>query len=462
MKMGLVREESECGGHGIWLEGGGGCICDLGWKGAGCQEVSQLHRPGKVDPKTVLMVVDWFGPLDLEHENAIYYTTLAGFLAKSGYKVTVMQTRPVGPQWEALKKLYEGRGIRLMTVPNVAELPFELGNDSKVSYWVFRYLADSPSVYEHVFLLSSSGSGFYTLQAQRQGQICLASHFVVGIDGLTEVRQEQVRKGWTGRPGQPEASQLVSDRGVLMREWMLQRSVELADTVITTSKALLDSVLEQGWKVPDNVYVLPYLTVPVAAAGSDESKSGNNIWERADELIPSRQAQVREFVFVGRLGSASGLNLFTSAIDNVLSRDQKAHRKYLKGRPLKVTFWGVNDLVGSEGDLTGEHHIELKAHGWSSRVKWSVRSQDGNMKRLIRYLTEPGKGRLAIVPSLMDSSSFFLQQALRAGVPVMASNVRSAQECVHIQDRREVLFATNDTVALARKMLDAWNNGSTT
>jgi len=248
-----------------------------------------------------------------------------------------------------------------------------------------------------------------------------------------------------------------------MREWMLQRSVELADTVITTSKSLLDSVLEQGWKVPDNVYVLPYLTVPVAAAGSDDSKSSsNNIWERADELIPSRQAQVREFVFVGRLGSASGLNLFTSAIDNVLSRDQKAHRKYLKGRPLKVTFWGVNDLVGAEGDLTGEHHIELKAHGWSSRVKWSVRSQDGNMKRLIRYLTEPGKGRLAIVPSLMDSSSFFLQQALRAGVPIMASNVRSAQECVHIQDRREVLFATNDTVALARKMLDAWNNGSTT
>jgi glycosyltransferase involved in cell wall biosynthesis len=133
----------------------------------------------------------------------------------------------------------------------------------------------------------------------------------------------------------------------------------------------------------------------------------------------------------------------------------------LKGRPLKITFWGPNDLVGEDGELTGEHFIESRTFAWGNRVKHLVRSQDSNMKRLVRYLTEPGKGRIAIVPSLVDSSAFFVHQALRAGVPVMASNVRSVQEIVHIQDRREVLFAANDTVALARKMLDAWNNGST-
>lgn len=411
---------------------------------------------GAVQSKTVLLVVDHFGPLDMEHDNAIYYTTLAGFLSKAGYKVTILQTTPPGHQWEALKTLYKGRGIDLVSLPALG-LGWENGPEVQRSYEVFRYLVDKPGpAYELVFFLSPSGAGYYTMTNQRQGLVCLGSHFVVAIDGINEVRLEQYRKGLSpkGIQASPESSLLVTDEPMLTREWMLQRSVEMADTVIATAKVLLDSALEQGWKVPDNVYLLPYLTVPVAASTSAE-------WERADELIPSRQSLVREFVFVGKLGTTSGLPLFVSAIDNVLSRDQKAHRKYLKGRPLKVTFWGPNDLVGEDGELTGEHFIESRAFAWGNRVKHLVRSQDSNMKRLVRYLTEPGKGRIAIVPSLVDSSAFFVHQALRAGVPVMASNVRSVQEIVHIQDRREVLFAANDTVALARKMLDAWNNGST-
>ncbi len=402
------------------------------------------------------MVVDHFGPLDMEHENAVYYTTLATFLAKSRYKVTVLQTTPPTHQWDALVNLYKGRGVTLMGIPSLG-IQWENGPEERVSYELYRWLneRDGPD-YEHIFFLTSSGAGFYTIQAQRQGLTCLGSHFLVAIDGLTEVRMEQIRKGLNPKSPHmaPESSLLIFDRGMLTREWMLQKSAEMADTVIANTKVLLDSVVDQGWKIPDNVYILPYLTVPVAA----NDKSGGE-WERADELIPSRQALVREFVFVGRLGTAYGLQLFLNAIDNVLSRDQKAHRKYLKGRPLKVTFWGPNDLVGDEDDMTGEHFIESRAFGWGQRVKYLVRSQDSNMKRLVRYLTEPGKGRVAIVPSLIDSSAFFVHQALRAGVPVMASNVRSVQEIVHIQDRREVLFATNDTVALARKMLDAWNNG---
>lgn len=415
--------------------------------------------PGKVQQKTILLVVDYFGPLDMEHENAVYYTTLAGFLAKQGYTVTVMQTQPVSHQWDALVKLYRDRGVHLVEVPSLG-LQWENGQEVRKGYEIFRYLADRDLAYEFVFFLSQAGAGYYTLQAQRQGLICLPSHFVVGIDGITEVRKEQVRKGYSAKGAylSSDASFLITDQGVLTREWMLQKSTEMADTVISTSKVLLDSLLEQAWKIPDNVYLLPYLTVPVAS-DKGGAASTNAEWERADELIPSRQALVREFVYVGRLGSSAGLGIFISAIDNLLSRDQKAHRKYLKGRPLKVTFWGANDLVGEDGELTGEHFIDSKAFGWGNRVKTLVRSQDSNLKRLIRYLTEPGKGRIAIVPSLVDSSAFFVHQALRAGVPMMASNVRSVQEIVHIQDRREILFAVNDTVALARRMLDTWNNG---
>lgn len=393
----------------------------------------------------MLLVVDHFGPLDLEHENAVYYTTLATFMARQGFRVTVLQLEPPGPQWETLVALYKGKGVALTQLPRQRHpLKFGGSHEAEQAYRVYRYLVDLDTGFETVYFLSRQAAGFYALQSQRQGVVCFGSRFVVAIDGLTEVRKHQIRRGQKGVG-------LVHEASPIRQEWMMQRSVELADVVIASNKALLDAALDQGWRVPDNVYLLPYLTVPVA---NDKAE-----FERADELIPSRQAMVREFVYVGPLGTASGLVLFLNAVDNVLSRDAKAHRKYLKGRPLKVTFYGPNDLVNDEGDLSGEHYIEMRAFSWGSRVKWAVKSQEMNLKRLIRYLTEAGKGRVAVVPSLLDSAGFFVHQALRAGVPVMSSSLRCIQELVHVQDRRDILFAANDTVALARKMLDSWNNG---
>src|SRR4051812_25365117 len=69
-----------------------------------------------VAPKTVLLVVDHFGPLDMEHENAVYYTTLATFMARSGFRVTVLQLEAPGSQWEALRSLYRGKGVELTTL----------------------------------------------------------------------------------------------------------------------------------------------------------------------------------------------------------------------------------------------------------------------------------------------------------------------------------------------------------
>jgi glycosyltransferase involved in cell wall biosynthesis len=438
-----VFEGVDCNGKGIRL--GGSCICDLGFRGSNCALTYDMTRPaGTVRELSVLLVVENFSPIDVERDNAIYYTTLAGFLARSGYTVTVLLTGPPTTNFDQLKKLYGGKKIELTRL--LPAMRFENSLVAEISYRVMRWIVDESQVrrgpWEMIFMLGGKGVGYYTLLAQRQGLLCIGSHIVVGLDGLSPLRRDQFRKG--------SKNALVTEEESLAGDFLQQRSTEMADTVIASSKALLDYALESGWRVPEHTYILPYLTVPVANEKSEI--------ERAEELIPARQTQVKEFVFIGPLGTVGGLSVFLNAIDNVLSRDQKAHRKILKERQVKVTFYGWNDVTGDDGDITGEQYIEMRSYAWGNRVKWTVNSEL-HLKKLVKYMTEPGKGRVAVLPAIGDSSGFVLHQALRAGVPVMASNLKSSQELVHIQDRRDVLFAANDTVALAKRMIDVFNNG---
>lgn len=391
------------------------------------------------------MVVEHFSPVDLERDNAIYYTTLAGYLVRTGYTVSVLVVGPPSTNFEQLRRLYAGKKIELLRLPTW-DLRFEGSKITGISHQTMRYIVEEAAArggpWELLLMLGGRGVAYHTLLAQRQGLLCIGSHVVVGLDSLTPLRRGQLQRG--------SKTAIVPEHDALAADWMQQRATEMADTLVVSSKALLDYAVEMGWRVPEHVYILPYLTVPVANEKSEI--------ERAEELIPARQTQVKEFVFVGPLGVVGGLGVMLNAVDNILSRDQKAHRKLLKDRQLRVTFYGWNDVANEEGDLTGEHYIEMRSYAWGNRVKYHV-AHDMHLKKVIRYLTESGKGRVAVVPAVGDSSAFLLHQALRAGVPVLASNLKSAQELVHIQDRRDVLFAANDTVALAKRMLDVFNNG---
>lgn len=436
--------DTDCNEHGARI--GRLCVCDLGWAGSSCKTPYDVTKPtGPVRERTILMVVEYFSPIDVERENSIYYTTLAAFLARHGYSLTVLVTGPPGNNFDQLQRLYKQKKIEVVRLTEFG-MRFEgterQSSSHRAMHWITTESALRGGPWEVIMMMGGKGIGYYTLLAQRQGLACIGSHMLVALDELTPVRKEQIQKG--------SKTALVVHEEALAADWMQQRSSEMADTVVAASKALLDYAIELGWRIPEHVYILPYLTVPVA--------NDKNEIERADELIPARQTQVKEFVFVGGLGVTGGLGIFLNALDNILSRDQKAHRKLLRERQLKVTFYGWNDIANDEGDLTGEHYIEMRAYSWGNRIKWNVQTEL-HLKKLIRYLTEVGKGRVAIYPAAADSSSFFLHQALRAGVPIIASNLKSAQELVHIQDRRDVLFAANDTVALSKRMLDIFNNG---
>lgn len=440
-----AKAVSDCNGRGVWTTSGG-CYCDIAWQGSSCDLWVDILRPaGAVRPKSVLLVVEDFSSFDVRHENAINYVALASFLARSGYTIEVLIVGPKSRNFGELQSLCAEKAIRLVWLLN-DELHFDSGKGSRTSYLVMRHILNESHlrrfVWEIIIFAGSHGVGHQTISSQRQGLLCIGSHFVILQDTLTPLRRAQLTNGST--------STLVLDKDLLGLDYLQQRATELADTIVFTSKAYLDVAMEQGWRISQHVHILPHLVLSMA---TERSKV-----ERAEELIPARQTRVTEFVYTGPLNVVGGLNVFLDAIDDLSSRDQEAHRRVFHERQLEITFFGWNDVINDESSLTGEHYIKMRANGWNDRVKWSVHSEL-HLDKMVKYLTEPGKGRIVVIPAIGDTSPFFLHQALRAGVPVIASDLKSTREIVHLQDRHAVLFPANDTVAIAKSMLDAIEHG---
>ena len=451
----LLKRGNSCQ-NGLLIRNGE-CFCNLGWKGSTCdtRDTSTLQS-SKGPQNSYLLVVDHFSPSDVDAPNAIYHSSLATFLQKSGFSVTVLVLQPPSNKatFDGIVKLFAAQKITVTSLPSLGRLKFGVRPPVETSYRLFRYLADGKDKWGSVIIASSTGAAYYPLLAAKQGLACLPAQIHLLVEEPGAVATSNIL-----RP-----NHTVVDPEVLRVDYLQQKSFELAPVVLVPNKPIHDLIVESGWTLgrSSSLFLVPPLTLPVKQQQLDLKASSNNeeLLERADEMIASRQTLVREFVFVGRLGASGGLHIFLNAIDSLLSRDAKSHRKLLKGIPLKVTFFGVNDVIDVEGDLTGEHYIEAKAYAWAGKVKWAIAGGDRSLKRIVKYITEPGKGRVAVVPAITESTSFFLHQALRAGVPVLASNLKCSQEIVHIQDRRDVLFTVNDSSSLAKRLADVWVHGA--
>ena len=88
------------------------------------------------------------------------------------------------------------------------------------SYEVFHYLKTRTPGFSVVYFSASSGAGYYTLEAQKQGLICPKTKFVVGLDRFTKGSLEKLEAG--------DEEYTVTDVKTLKLDFLHQRSVELA------------------------------------------------------------------------------------------------------------------------------------------------------------------------------------------------------------------------------------------
>ncbi|KAJ3093166.1 hypothetical protein HK102_006082 [Quaeritorhiza haematococci] len=408
----------KCSGHGVVLDDGK-CFCDLGYAGAQCVDVVSTNLAEPV-PNTVCIVAETFGPLNPEHNpSGDSAASLAETLAANGYEVTVLYIGTENPQFRTVAQDFRSRRVSLISLPQTG-LPFGTNPVEQRSYEVYQYLIRREQ-FAFVYFDAADGAGYYTLLAQSQGLVCSQTKFILGVDKLPKGTVEMLESA--------DPDHLVTDTDTLKLDYVHQKTVELADTVVTSSKLMLEHMRENNWMLSESsaFIVNPIPSLPMKAKNS-------------------KYVTVKEFVFVGPLNLINGLKAFCDAID-MLAKD-------ISNSQVKVTFLGASTLIN---EMTSEEYIELRSLNWDAfDVQWSIVLAN-DMFSIMEYLTAPESGRIAVFPSLFDGSAVLSQEVLYAGVPLLGSTGSALRDLIVEEDKNAVLINVNG-IELTKKMRELINN----
>lgn len=448
-----------CSGHGTCVAGV--CVCDTTWEGPDCSRAKAQHpvspsasgahpeaAPGfpaaeqmgrEADAEGVpaslavcIVTAEVVGPVT-NGGIGTAYTTLALRLAEAGHKVTIVFTLgPVsqfGPFEDHAERYRREHGVELVGLhrPNLRYIPRHMLE----SYEVYRYL--KARRFDVVHVHDYFGAGYYPLLARSQGLALRDTSFVLGVHGPNL---------WAKKEGNQETIDKIAD---LEMDWMERKVVELADAVVSPSQYILRWMSREGWKPnrKGRTYVQPNV-LPTA--------------DRRDPALPApppaRDAEalaVRELVFFARLETRKGVEAFMDAVETLLRGERgEAARLALH----RVTFMGRSALVRGQW---GVQYVQQRAQGWA--VPWKVITRLGPVEAKA-YLSEPGTGRLAVMPSRVENSPYTVYECAELGIPFLAFDVGGVRDLVHAEDADEVLVDPAEKGALATRLAKALVDGA--
>jgi|HubBroStandDraft_6_1064221.scaffolds.fasta_scaffold41767_3 glycosyltransferase involved in cell wall biosynthesis/GT2 family glycosyltransferase len=348
------------------------------------------------------------------------YTSLADALKRAGYDVTVLfllGCHPTdGNMIDWVDYYRTEKGMKLIPLPMAHEPRIHAAWASSVSYHTYVWLKEHQHDFDIIHFPECQGLAFYSLLAKRQGLTFGNATFVVGTHGPTF----WVKEG---------SQDYIRNLGELEIDFMERVSVAAADIVVSPSQYLLNWMQLNGWELPEQTYVTPYVLPKMVLSENSAPRQ--------------KRKDIREIVFFGRLEIRKGLKLFCDALDELC-----AHRTK---HGFEVTF------LGKETELYGRSsigYISDRSKAWS--VPWHIISNK-YQKAAIEYLR--GDGRLAVVSSLADNFPNTALECVGAGVPLLASNVGGIPEIIDPADRENVCFEPRPDV-LAERIRDALEHGA--
>ena len=141
--------------------------------------------------------------------------------------------------------MYQEKGIELV---QFAEEDYDVKISSSElatqSYKVYEHL--SKESFDVVHFPEWEGIGYYSLLAKREGLSFQNTKMIVGLHGSTR---------WT----LSAKNQVPTTVTELEADFMEQKSVELADMIWAPSEYYAHYTAEQGWKLPTDKFLMPFL-----------------------------------------------------------------------------------------------------------------------------------------------------------------------------------------------------------
>lgn len=332
-------------------------------------------------------------------------TELGLALARDGHDVDFVFTG-IGnaheETFERWREHYLERGVRLHQVPATAGAPCDSAihsaEHSLALYKTLRAL-DEKRPYDVIHFVESLGHGLYSLLAKRNG---------VAFPRATTVVCTHSPRRWLA-----EAHQMAfAHPDELSDEFLENRSLELADVVVSPSAHMLDWLRERGVKLPERSYVQQYVTyfdhpsTTVTGYGGDGGIGA-----------------VEELVFFGRLEPRKGILTFCDALDLLAADPPPGLRR--------VTLLGKESVP--------RETLLARGESWPWEVELHT---DLDRDAALSYLSAPG--RLAVMASTKDNSPNVVYEAIGLGLPFLASRGGGTAELVHPDDFDRVTYDPED------------------
>lgn len=348
------------------------------------------------------------------------YTSLADALRRAGQEVTVLYLQGSvcndGNIVDWAEHYRTRKGINLVQLPLPHNPRIHASWASSVSYHAYNWLKEHQADFDIIHFPECQGIAFYSLLAKRQGLAFRNATFVVSTHGPTF---------WVKEGNQD----FLRNIGELEIDYMERISVALADIVTSPSRYLLDWVQHNGWELPEQTYIAPYV-LPEGIL---------------DQEHPAKHQDVREIVFFGRLEIRKGLKVFCDALDDLSLNPGE--------RPFEVTFLGKETEIYGRSSIA---YISDRARRWS--LPWHVVCNK-NQRGAIEYLRQPG--RLAVISSLGDNFPNTVLECIGAGIPFLASNIGGIPEIMSPDDKEKVCFEPRSDI-LAERIRAAIKDGGAT
>jgi glycosyltransferase involved in cell wall biosynthesis len=347
------------------------------------------------------------------------YTSLADALKRANYEVTILFLLGCHPtdgnisEW--IDYYCQEKDIELIPLPMAHHPRIHAAWASSVSYHTYVWLKEHQYDFDIIHFPECQGLGFYSLLAKRQGLAFRNVTFVVSTHGPTL---------WVKEGNQD----YVRNLGELEIDFMERTSVTAADVVLSPSQYLLTWMKKNGWELPEQTYIAPYI------------RPFGDFFEYP---APPKKHKISEIVFFGRLEARKGLKLFCDAIDELCAD---------AGTPeFEVVFLGKETAMYGRSSIG---YISDRSRKWS--IPWRILSNKYQAKA-IEYLC--GAGRLAVIASLSDNFPNTVLECVGAGVPFLTSEVGGIPEIMTAADREKVSFEPRPDI-LAGRIRQALEHGT--
>jgi glycosyltransferase involved in cell wall biosynthesis len=339
---------------------------------------------------------------------------LAVALGRMGHRVELLHvsdppTSPLGSEWA---KLYEDAGVAIRTLER-SKTVAEPAYFARMLDVERALAAEKPDV---VITQDLAAPAYTAIRMRHLGLAFNNTLFVVYCHGGRRWITDAARK----------VRVLPGAHAVTLLE---QMSVELADVVVSPSAYLLDWMRGQGWQLPANSIVIPYLTRSVA--------TGKPI-----PRIATDNRDITRIAFFGRLEERKGLRPFAFGL-NTIDPDLLSR--------LELEF------LGSATSAWPPERVESLLSDTTRRALRRISFETNlDQPEVLARLSRPGT--LAVIPSLEDNSPNAVYECLEHGIPFIASDAGGAGELVAEPDRARVLFEPT-SAGVAGALRRALGNG---